>query len=121
MGRMKTPKQATLDATTAIIQDNVGLARSTTSRSRKLSTSERRALSRNPQTVDRGAAPAQRKGALLYGRVSSDDSAESNLSIPDQLKKLRKYCDDTDRHVRHVYVDEGISAYLQVIRPQLSR
>jgi site-specific DNA recombinase len=121
MGRKKTPKQATLDATTATFQDNVGLVRSTTSRSRKLGTSERRALSRNPQTAGRGAAPAERKGALLYGRVSSDDSAESNLSIPDQLKKLRKFCEDTDRQVRHVYVDEGISAYLQVIRPQFEQ
>ena len=53
--------------------------------------------------------------------MSSDDSAESNLSIPDQLKKLRKFCEDTDRQVRHVYVDEGISAYLQVIRPQFEQ
>ena len=90
-------------------------------RAHKLGTSERRALSRNPQTAGRGAAPAERKVALSYGRVSSDDSAESNLSIPDQLKKLRKFCEDTDRQVRHVYVDEGISAYLQVIRPQFEQ
>ena len=120
MARKNGAKQPALEAA-ATLPNKLGFDFSSAPRLRKLSTSELRALSRNHKAASNAAVPAKRNGALLYARVSSDESAESNLSIPDQLKKLHKFCDETERHVRHVYKDEGISAYLQVTRPQFEQ
>jgi site-specific DNA recombinase len=85
----------------------------------RTTTSERRALARGAvQNAGALLPEARRNEALLYLRVSSDDSAESNLSIPDQKKKLLKWCDENGKIPRKTYVDEGISAYLEVRRPQ---
>ncbi|MBA7673110.1 hypothetical protein ES703_81298 [subsurface metagenome] len=52
----------------------------------------------------------------LYARVSSDQQAEKNNSIPSQLRLLNKYAEDHNMEVFKEYVDEGESA-LSVNRP----
>jgi DNA invertase Pin-like site-specific DNA recombinase len=87
----------------------------------RTTTSERRALARGAQHANALLREAPRNEALLYLRVSSDDSAESNLSIPDQKKKLLKWCDENGKIARKTYVDEGLSAYLEVRRPEFDQ
>jgi DNA invertase Pin-like site-specific DNA recombinase len=48
--------------------------------------------------------------AALYARVSSERQAEKDLSIPAQLKALKKYALDREWDVVAEYVDEGESA-----------
>ena len=48
--------------------------------------------------------------AALYARVSSDRQAEKDLSIPAQLKALRKHAQDRDWDIVAEYVDEAESA-----------
>lgn len=52
----------------------------------------------------------------LYARVSSDQQAEKNNSIPSQLRLLHEYADKHNMTVYKEYVDEGESA-LSVNRP----
>jgi len=52
----------------------------------------------------------------LYARVSSDQQAEKNNSIPSQLRLLHKYAEDHNMEVIKEYIDEGESA-LSVNRP----
>jgi site-specific DNA recombinase len=52
----------------------------------------------------------------LYARVSSDQQAEKNNSIPSQLRLLHKYADDHNLEVVKEYIDEGESA-LSANRP----
>jgi len=52
----------------------------------------------------------------VYARVSSDQQAEKNNSIPSQLRLLHEYADKHDMPVYKEYVDEGESA-LSVNRP----
>ncbi len=53
----------------------------------------------------------QNKFALAYARVSTLDQAESDLSIPAQLREISKYAEANNIEILHEYVDEGISAY----------
>ena len=52
----------------------------------------------------------------IYARVSSDQQAEKNNSIPSQLRLLHEYADKHNMSVYKEYVDEGESA-LSVNRP----
>ena len=45
-----------------------------------------------------------------YARVSSKEQAEKELSIPAQLKAIRKYCQDKNYKLVEEYIDEGKSA-----------
>lgn len=45
-----------------------------------------------------------------YARLSSKEQAEKELSIPAQLKAIRKYCQDKDWKIVAEYLDEGKSA-----------
>ena len=45
-----------------------------------------------------------------YARVSSKEQAEKELSIPAQLKAIRKYCQGKDWKLVAEYLDEGKSA-----------
>lgn len=47
---------------------------------------------------------------LLYGRVSTERQAKKDLSIPDQLNRMRAYCEFHDYRILDEYVDEGRSA-----------
>ncbi|WP_082077335.1 recombinase family protein [Bradyrhizobium sp. LTSPM299] len=81
-------------------------------------TSQRRALARGDKSPSNIHANNARDEALLYLRVSTDASAESNLSIPDQQKKLLKWCEENGKLARKIYVDKGLSAFLDVRRPE---
>lgn len=48
--------------------------------------------------------------AYLYARVSTDEQKKKNLSVPAQLEKLRKYCQDNNIFNAGEFKDEGISA-----------
>jgi DNA invertase Pin-like site-specific DNA recombinase len=47
---------------------------------------------------------------VAYARVSSKEQADKELSIPAQLKAIRKYCQDKDWNLVGEYIDEGKSA-----------
>ena len=46
----------------------------------------------------------------LYARVSTTRQAEKDLSIPDQLKQMRKWCDSKGFKIAIEYVEPGASA-----------
>lgn len=46
----------------------------------------------------------------LYARVSTDEQARKDLSIPAQLEKLKQYCKDNNYNIKGTYIDNGISA-----------
>ncbi len=46
----------------------------------------------------------------LYARVSTTRQAENDLSIPDQLRQLRKHCKNHNLPVAAEYVEPGASA-----------
>lgn len=48
--------------------------------------------------------------AVLYARVSSEEQAEKDLSIPSQLKSLRKHCSHEGWEIIREFTDPGISA-----------
>src|SRR4030066_127277 len=48
--------------------------------------------------------------AAIYARVSSEKQAEKDLSIPAQLKALRKYALEHGWDIVHEYIDEAESA-----------
>ena len=50
------------------------------------------------------------KNALAYARVSTKEQAEKGLSIPAQLKAIRKYAKSHGFKILEEYVDEGESA-----------
>jgi site-specific DNA recombinase len=52
----------------------------------------------------------------LYARVSSDQQAEKNNSIPSQLRLLHEYALKHNMEVVKEYIDEGESA-LSINRP----
>lgn len=47
---------------------------------------------------------------VAYARVSSKEQADKELSIPAQLKALRKYCQDKEWNLVGEYIDEARSA-----------
>ena len=46
----------------------------------------------------------------LYARVSTTKQAEKDLSIPDQLRQMREWCNSKDYKVAVEYVEPGASA-----------
>lgn len=54
---------------------------------------------------------AEIKNVVLYGRVSTPEQAEKDLSIPAQLDALRKYCSSHGYTIADEYVEPGFSAY----------
>lgn len=50
------------------------------------------------------------KRAVLYARVSTSRQAERQLSIPDQLRQMRDWCQREGYEVCGEFIDEGISA-----------
>ncbi len=50
------------------------------------------------------------KSVVLYARVSTERQAIKDLSIPDQLKRMRAYCEAHDYRILDEYVDEGRTA-----------
>lgn len=54
--------------------------------------------------------PSSRMSVVLYARVSTERQAAKDLSIPDQLNRMRAYCKAKDYIVLDEYVDEGRTA-----------
>lgn len=50
------------------------------------------------------------KKAILYARVSTGKQAQADLSIPDQLRQMRLWCERNDYEVVKEYVEPGASA-----------
>jgi DNA invertase Pin-like site-specific DNA recombinase len=48
--------------------------------------------------------------AALYVRVSTGKQADKDLSLPDQERQLRIYCDQKGWEIHKVYVEAGASA-----------
>jgi len=46
----------------------------------------------------------------LYARVSTNRQAENDLSIPDQLRQMREWCQANDFIIANEYVEAGASA-----------
>lgn len=47
--------------------------------------------------------------ASLYARVSTDEQANRDNSIPAQIRALREYCKKNDITIYNEYIDEGVS------------
>lgn len=60
------------------------------------------------------------KRAAIYARVSTEQQAEKELSIPAQLQELKDYAADNDMEIVDVYADEGVSAKTDD-RPEFQR
>ncbi len=58
-----------------------------------------------------GIKTAEVRNVVLYGRVSTPEQAEKDLSIPAQLDALRKYCSSHGYTIADEYVEPGFSAY----------
>ena len=58
-----------------------------------------------------GIKTAEIKNVVLYGRVSTPEQAEKDLSIPAQLDALRRYCSSHGYTIADEYVEPGFSAY----------
>ncbi|TAL18282.1 recombinase family protein [bacterium] len=46
----------------------------------------------------------------IYARVSTTKQADMNLSIPDQLKQMRKWCEENGHFIAKEYIEPGASA-----------
>ncbi len=60
-----------------------------------------------PRKAEREAAPVR---AALYLRVSTGRQADNDLSIPDQRRQARTYCESKGWEVAEEYVEPGASA-----------
>lgn len=56
--------------------------------------------------------------ALAYARVSTQDQADRNLSIPAQVEAIRKFASQNQIEIVQEFADEGVSAFHDVDRPQ---
>ncbi|MHB1419391.1 MAG: recombinase family protein [Bacillota bacterium] len=56
--------------------------------------------------------------ALAYARVSTTQQADADLSLPAQLKAIREFAHKNDITLMQEYIDEGLSAFHDNIRPQ---
>lgn len=54
--------------------------------------------------------PSENMSVVLYARVSTERQVAKDLSIPDQLERMRAYCKAHSYTVLGEYVDEGRSA-----------
>lgn len=46
----------------------------------------------------------------LYARVSTPEQAEKDLSIPDQIRQLRGYCEKNNHEITKEYIEPGFTA-----------
>lgn len=60
------------------------------------------------------------KKVILYVRVSTDEQAEKNLSLPSQVEKLKKYCEIKGWKVLKVF-EESYSAWKGFDRPEYNK
>ncbi|HMU46528.1 MAG TPA: recombinase family protein [Chitinophagaceae bacterium] len=60
------------------------------------------------------------KNVILYARVSTDEQAERNLSLPSQVEKLTKYCEIKGWKVIKVF-EESYSAWRGFDRPEYNK
>lgn len=65
---------------------------------------------------------------FLYARVSTPEQAKKDLSIPDQLRQLRKYCKDQNYSIVKEYIEPGVTgtddkrpAFQEMIDDSLSK
>src|SRR5271166_1759457 len=63
---------------------------------------------RMPKT---GIKTAEIRNVVVYGRVSTPEQAEKDLSIPAQLDALRRYCSQHGYVIANEYVEPGFSAH----------
>lgn len=55
------------------------------------------------------ATQQYQKRAFIYVRVSTDKQAEEGYSIPQQIERLKKYCEAMNWQVAKIYTDDGYS------------
>lgn len=55
------------------------------------------------------ATQQYQKRAFIYVRVSTDRQAEEGYSIPQQIERLKKYCEAMNWQVAKIYTDDGYS------------
>jgi site-specific DNA recombinase len=48
--------------------------------------------------------------AVIYARVSTGRQVRNEISLPDQLERLRKFCDERELHIVHEFIEPGLSA-----------
>ncbi len=60
------------------------------------------------------------KNVILYARVSTDEQAEKNLSLPSQVEKMTKYCEIKGWKVVKVF-EESYSAWKGFDRPEYNK
>lgn len=60
------------------------------------------------------------KNVVLYTRVSTDEQAEKNLSIPSQIEKLKSFCKSKGWNVLKIY-EEDYSAWKTFDRPEYNK
>lgn len=60
------------------------------------------------------------KNVVLYTRVSTDEQAEKNLSIPSQIEKLKAFCRNKGWNVLKIY-EEDYSAWKTFDRPEYNK
>jgi len=65
------------------------------------------------------SSPAFR--VAIYARVSTPGQAERDLSIPEQIEAVQRFCEARDWPVVAVFKDAGISGSLQVRRTEFQR
>ncbi len=66
---------------------------------------------------------------FLYARVSTPEQAKKDLSIPDQLRQMREYCQQNNYAIIQEYVEPGVTAtddnkrpvFMQMIDDALSK
>ena len=63
----------------------------------------------------------EKKVAGLYIRVSTEDQAREEFSLPEQEKRLRAMCEYKNYEVHDVYEERGISAKTGNYRPEFER
>jgi len=61
------------------------------------------------------------RSVACYARVSTAGQVERDLSVPDQLDSMRKFCSEQGWTIAATFVDEGISGGKQAARAQFSQ
>ena len=61
------------------------------------------------------------KKVRLYARVSTEEQARKNNSVPSQIKALKKHCKERNYQIMDIYIDNGISASSVTKRHELQR
>lgn len=56
------------------------------------------------------ASSSREKTVVLYARVSTERQARKDLSIPDQIQRMRAYCETRGFLILYEYIEEGRTA-----------